>query len=131
VLLKKKRKSTNRETQKEILDIDKRKSSQNFIPASQKTDESSMTSENTENKKAIFKTFKGDDSHVEMRKMMRLMKNRLSARKCRQKKKSYVDGLEKRLSQLQNELDLLKKNQKKERHLENMISSVYKNRRFL
>lgn len=124
MFLKNKRKSASKGGKNDNLIIKNRKSSKNYIPISQKTDESSVTSENTENKKAIFKTFKGDESHIEMRKMMRLMKNRLSARKCRQKKKSYIDGLEKRLHQMQNELDILKKNQKKEKHLENMISSV-------
>jgi uncharacterized protein YggL (DUF469 family) len=52
------------------------------------------------------------------------MKNRLSARKCRQKKKYYVDELENKLIQLQTELEGYKKIQKKEKYLENMISLV-------
>ncbi len=108
----------------EVVKIDRRRSSHNYTPAQNKTEDSSVTSENTENKKAIFKTFKSDDSHSEMRKMMRLMKNRLSARKCRQKKKYYVDELENKLIQLQTELEGYKKIQKKEKYLENMISLV-------
>jgi hypothetical protein len=86
-------------------------------------------SENTysnpdDDKKTIFKTFKGDDSHDDMKKLMRLMKNRLSARKCRQKKKSYVVGLEKQIVNLKDEIEKYKQIFKSEKTMEHMINLV-------
>ena len=83
-------------------------------------------SENTD-KRTIFKTFKASknsDSQNEMKKMMRLMKNRLSARKCRQKKKIYVEQMEEEIHQLKSELEKYKNMERKEKSLEGMIKAV-------
>ncbi len=60
------------------------------------------------------------------RKTMRLIKNRESARKCRQKKKNYINGLEKQIAHLKQELDKYKQIYKTEKNIESMISHVYK-----
>ena len=52
------------------------------------------------------------------------MKNRLSARKCRLKKKNYMSELEKKLEDTQTELERLKTVIKKENHIENIITIV-------
>ncbi len=84
----------------------------------------SFSSENTD-KRAIFKAFKADeDCQYEMKKMMRLMKNRLSARKCRQKKKNYLGELERKLVETTTELEKLKNIQKNEKNIENIICIV-------
>lgn len=59
-----------------------------------------------------------------MKKMMKLMKNRLSARKCRQKKKSYVKGLEKEVKELREELNKYKAIQTNEMRMEYYIDQV-------
>jgi hypothetical protein len=88
------------------------------------SEEFSMTS----NKKNIFKTAKGEeiesDNPNDMKKMMRLMKNRLSARKCREKKKDYIKNMEYEINRLKSELDTYKNLQKKEKGLENLINLV-------
>lgn len=85
-------------------------------------------SENTDTKRTIFKTVKGGssetDSQNDMKKMMRLMKNRLSARKCRQKKKSYVNTLEGELGNTQSELEKFRSIAKREKQVENVIVQV-------
>jgi hypothetical protein len=88
----------------------------------------SYNSDCSNTKKTIFKTLKGDgESPEDMRRMMRLMKNRLSARKCRQKKKNYMDDLNKKMEDTQKELDFYKKLVSKEKHIESMISGVINN----
>ena len=84
-------------------------------------------SDNTEYKK-IFKTYKNEkieEEQNDMKKMMRLMKNRVSARKCRQKKKSYVQTLEKEVEDLQKELINLKSINSKEQQTERLINLVF------
>jgi hypothetical protein len=56
-----------------------------------------------------------------LKKQIRLLKNRLSARKCRQKKKSYINGLEGQIRGLKDEIERLKQINKKEKNLEHMI----------
>lgn len=56
--------------------------------------------------------------------MMKLMKNRLSARKCRQKKKHYIKNLEKEISDLRVELNKYKSIQTNEMKLEYYIDQV-------
>jgi hypothetical protein len=85
-------------------------------------DQISMASENS--KRTIFKTIPGGED--EMRKMMKLMKNRLSARKCRQKKKTYIQLLEGDIEDLKKELEKYKHVYKKEKQMENVISLVNK-----
>jgi hypothetical protein len=88
----------------------------------------SYNSDSSDIKKTIFKTLKGEgESPEDMRRMMRLMKNRLSARKCRQKKKNYMDDLHKKMEDTQNELDFYKKLVSKEKHIESMMSGVINN----
>jgi hypothetical protein len=105
-------------------DSEKKNSSMNFNEIS-----SFSQSENEAFKKGIFKTFKTsrqNDSQIEMKKMMRLMKNRLSARKCRQKKKIYLGRLEQEMNELKSELERYKAMEKKEKNIENMIKMVKK-----
>lgn len=64
------------------------------------------------------------NSSVDMRKMMKLMKNRLSARKCRQKKKHYIKNLEKEIHDLREELNKYKSIQTNEMKLEYYIDQV-------
>jgi hypothetical protein len=59
-----------------------------------------------------------------MKKQIRLMKNRLSARKCRQKKKSYINGLESQIRNLKDEVDRYKQTNKKEKNIENLSNMV-------
>ena len=59
-----------------------------------------------------------------MRKMMKLMKNRLSARKCRQKKKHFIKNLEKEISGLKEELNKYKSIQTNEVKLEHYLDQV-------
>lgn len=59
-----------------------------------------------------------------MKKMMKLMRNRVSARKCRQKKKSYVKNMEKEISELREELNKYKSIQANEMKLEYYIDKV-------
>jgi hypothetical protein len=58
------------------------------------------------------------------KKTIRLIKNRESARKCRQKKKHYINGLEKQIAVLKEEVDKYKQIHKSEKNIENMISHV-------
>jgi hypothetical protein len=94
-------------------------------------DESSLMSisESRKPQLPLFKTFKNtdlDDSECynDMKKMMRLMKNRLSARKCRQKKKNYVNVIEKELQDTKDELDKYKRMYKREKQIENLMNLV-------
>jgi hypothetical protein len=64
------------------------------------------------------------NSTVDMKKMMKLMKNRLSARKCRQKKKHYIKNLEKEIHDLRDELNKYKSIQTNEMKLEYYIDQV-------
>lgn len=76
-------------------------------------------------KRTIFKTVRGDEEVInEMRKEMRLMKNRLSARKCRQKKKNYVRTMEKKLAETEAELEKYKRIQKADYQTERIIDIV-------
>lgn len=56
--------------------------------------------------------------------MMKLMKNRLSARKCRQNKKKYVKNLELEIRELREELNKYKSIQTNEMKLEYYIDQV-------
>jgi len=64
--------------------------------------------------KCIFKTLKIEkeqskkDEPKDVKKMIKLMKNRVSARKCRQKKKEYYDSLESKVKKLEKELEKYK-----------------------
>jgi len=100
-----------------------------------------ISSKNNINKK-IFKTIKSlnkqkfklsnrslnlgkeMNSTVDMKKMMKLMKNRLSARKCRQKKKNYMKNLEKEILELRGELNKYKSIQANEMKMEYYINQV-------
>lgn len=77
-----------------------------------------------ESKKTLFTTLKGNGQDTDMKKMMRLLKNRLSAKKCRQKKKSYVETLESQIKDLQDELDRYQEMEKKDRSLQSLINLV-------
>lgn len=57
-------------------------------------------------------------------KEIKLSKNRLSARKCRLKKKSYIKQLEEEVEQYRLELSHYKNNSKKEKSFENYIHLV-------
>jgi bZIP transcription factor len=99
--------------------------------------------ENVKTNKTIFKTIKNSKkpnikistrssileremtSNIDMKKMMKLMKNRLSARKCRQKKKSYVKNLEKEIAEIREELNKYKSIQTNEMKLEYYIDKVF------
>ena len=59
-----------------------------------------------------------------MKKMMRLMKNRLSARKCRQKKKHYVNYLEEKIKNLEEKLLKHQSRENKEKQVESLINIV-------
>jgi len=59
-----------------------------------------------------------------MRKMIKLMKNRMSARKCRQKKNNYVKNLQEENSQLREELNKYKLIQTNNMKLEYYIEQV-------
>jgi hypothetical protein len=60
-----------------------------------------------------------------MKKMMRLLKNRLSAKKCRQKKKTYVETLEQKVAEMSQELNRLKQIEKEERGIEFFTQNVF------
>jgi len=70
--------------------------------------------DSTYSKKGIFKTLKAEkeqrkkEEPKDVRKMIKLMKNRISARKCRQKKKEYFDTLEEKVEKLEKELEKYK-----------------------
>ena len=103
------------------------KTSLKKINSSNKISSLSSQDENFEGRKTIFKTFKADnqtDSQCQMKKMMRQMKNRISARKCRQKKKIYVKQMEEEIADLKSKLVRYKNIEKKENRIENMIRSV-------
>jgi hypothetical protein len=107
----------------------RKKSNESFDKLNSSTfnENSSISQSENTDKRTIFKTFKASrnsDSQNEMKKMMRLMKNRLSARKCRQKKKYYVEQMEEEILQLKNELEKYKNMEKKEKSLEGMIKAV-------
>jgi hypothetical protein len=80
-------------------------------------------------RKTIFKTFKNNpnmsEDNSQMKKMMRLMKNRLSARKCRQKKKVYINALEKEICEMQLKLEKYQNIEKKEKQNENIFKIVF------
>jgi hypothetical protein len=97
----------------------------NNVKRNRSKSKDSSYSDCSDSKKNIFKTFKGEsESPEDMRRMMRLMKNRLSARKCRQKKKTYMDDLQKKMEDTQRELEFYKKLVSKEKHIESMMSGV-------
>ena len=107
----------------------RKKSNESFDKLNSSTfnENSSISQSENTDKRTIFKTFKASrnsDSQSEMKKMMRLMKNRLSARKCRQKKKYYVEQMEEEILQLKIELEKYKNMEKKEKSLEGMIKAV-------
>jgi len=62
--------------------------------------------------RCIFKTLKAvkdkKEDTKDVKQMLKLMKNRLSAKKCRQKKKEYYDSLESKVAGLEKELEKLK-----------------------
>jgi hypothetical protein len=59
-----------------------------------------------------------------MKKQIRLMKNRISARKCRQKKKHYINNLENQIKHLKEDVEKYKQIMKKEKKMENLVFSV-------
>ena len=59
-----------------------------------------------------------------MEKVIKLMKNRRNARKCRQKKKSYVKNIEKEISGLREELNKYKSIQRNNMKLEYYMDQV-------
>jgi len=62
----------------------------------------------------------------DMKKMMKLLKNRISARKCRQKKKEYYDSLEYRVSVLEEELEKYKLLNKQKNSVDSFVEIVKK-----
>ncbi len=93
--------------------------------------------------KNIFKTIKnsyklkpknaliaGEDNkeispNIYMKKIMKLMKNRLSARKCRQKKKIYMKNLEEEIVGLRSQLTKYKSLNSNEMKMEFFINEVF------
>jgi hypothetical protein len=67
-------------------------------------------------------TVKGDSKEV--KKIMKLLKNRISARKCRQKKKEYYDTLETKVACLEKELEKYKNLNKQRNSVECLIEIV-------
>lgn len=60
-----------------------------------------------------------------MKKSRRLMINKISAQKCRQKKKKYINDLENRIKLLETESSLHKQNLQLESNFCNIISNVH------
>ena len=56
--------------------------------------------------------------------MVKQLKNRISARKCRQKRKIYFDSLENKIVNLEKELDKYKVLSKQRNSIENQIENV-------
>lgn len=56
--------------------------------------------------------------------MMKLLKNRISARKCRQKKKEYYDSLETKVAGLEKELEKYKNLSKQRNSVESLMELV-------
>ena len=82
--------------------------------------------------KTIFRTikiknYKKKDANTEneLNKLIRLYKNRISAKKSRQKRKIYITALEKQVNNLEHELSLYE-NMKNENQIEEFIDEVYK-----
>ncbi len=57
----------------------------------------------------------------------KLLKNRLSARKCRQKKKKYITNLEEQVKIYKEEIEHFKKENEKKNHIENYFNILEKN----
>ncbi len=57
----------------------------------------------------------------------KLLKNRLSARKCRQKKKKYITNLEEQVKIYKEEIEKFKKENEKKNHIENYFNILEKN----
>lgn len=82
--------------------------------------------------KTIFRTikiknYKKKDANTEneLKKLIRLYKNRISAKKSRQKRKIYITALEKQVKNLEHDLSLYE-NMKNENQIEEFIDEVYK-----
>ena len=85
---------------------------------------SKKNSENLSSSNFQFDLEKEITSKVDMKKMMKLMKNRMSARKCRQKKNCYVKNLEDENLRLREELNKCKLIQTNNMKLEYYINHV-------
>lgn len=90
----------------------------NLFPVRKESINKSISSDYTD-KRAVFKTLKEDEeSFSDMKKLMRQMKNRISARRCREKKKNYMDEISKKLEECQGELKKYKDLQKNQKDFE-------------
>jgi len=76
--------------------------------------------------KSIFKTLRNDDDGEKgnVKKMMKLLKNRISARKCRQKKKQYYDSLEGKVEKLEKELEKYKAINKQKNLIDYLLENL-------
>jgi len=74
---------------------------------------------NCSKSKIVFKTVKVKRDSGNIKDLVKLYKNKISARKCRQKKKQYIDELENKINSL--ELELSKKKIIKNKYIEDMI----------
>ena len=66
-------------------------------------------------------------SNFEKEREEKLLKNRLSARKCRQKKKKYIISLEEQVKIYKEEIEKFKKEYEKKNHIENYFNILEKN----
>ena len=67
-------------------------------------------------------SYNGSELDEQKEKELKLLKNRLSARKCRQKKKNYIRQLEEQVKTYKAELDNIKKESNKEKTIESYLS---------
>lgn len=67
-------------------------------------------------------SYNGSEIDEQKEKELKLLKNRLSARKCRQKKKNYIKQLEEQVKTYKAELDNIKKESNKEKTIESYIN---------
>ena len=66
-------------------------------------------------------------SNFEKEREEKLLKNRLSARKCRQKKKKYIISLEEQVKIYKEEIEKFKKEYEKKNHIEHYFNVIKKN----
>ena len=104
----------------------------NNISNSEKTATLNTNMSTTDPSKSIFKTIKiknsrkkEENNEHDIKKLVRLYKNRISAKKCRQKRKAYIEALEKKVNHLEQEL-LVYENIKKNNLMENFLEEVNK-----
>jgi len=79
--------------------------------------------ESFDHRKHLFKTFKNDEKN-DLKKKQRMMKNRISAKKCRQKKKVYIKELEKEVNELKSEIKQIRAFQIKTLQLEIIVTKL-------